>query len=207
MKHYVESVAARPMCEAVLAGLDACFESVVRPVFECAGSNILTEGSIVDPDAPIFKNISEGNWDTVGDLDADYDIFMASMLKSKHPGSLTRYSLDEYKKKGARLYKVAGYDAGFAISGDGDIISVHNNSEYANVAPAMIEKAKELGGDHLDHYDFARLNDVYGGAGFEEYDVYDWDDKYAPEGWDYEKDGRPKVKMRGLPSYIGKIKK
>lgn len=207
LANIVRETSSGALCESIIKGMNICFESVVRPCFECAISNsVLMEGSINDPNAPIFAAIKNGEWDTTGDLDTDYPIFMASMQKSKHPGSLTMYSLDKYKEKNARLFKVAGFDAGFAIAGDGDIISVHNNSDYANVAPAMIAKAKELGGDHLDHFDFEKLNDVYGGAGFEVYDTYKWDDQYAPTEWNYERDGRPDVKLRGLPSYLEKIK-
>lgn len=200
-----------PFCEAVMKGMNACFESVVRPFFEGACSNsVLLEGHTVDPDAQIFKNIREGIWDTTGDIDHDYPIFMESLLKSKHKASLTIYSLEQYREKGARLYKVAGYDAGFAVttSGEdpGDIISVHNNSEYANVAPDLIKKAIEYGGDHFDHYAFDRLNEVYGGAGFDSFARYPWDDQYAPKDWDYEKDGTPDVIMRGLPYYIARRK-
>ena len=205
LQHGYHQDAQGPLCEAVISATNLMFESVVRPFFEGANSNsVFVEGHTVDPNAQIFTNIREGKWDTTGDLDHDYPIFMASMNKTKHPGSLTHYTLDEYKAKGARLYKVAGYDAGFAVSGDGDIISVHNNSDYAAVAPELIKKAIEYGGDHLDHYDFGRLNDVYGGAGFDKYEEYDWDDQYAPKEWDYEKDGRPKVIMRGLPSFLEK---
>lgn len=194
----------RAVCEGAMQAFNVLHDSQVRPCYECAGSNILMEGRVNDPNAPIFRAIENGEWDTTGDLEHDYPIFIESMRKSRHPGSLTFYDLEGYAEKNAKLYKVAGYDAGFAISGDGDIISVHNNTEYANVAPAMIKKAVELGGDHLDHFDFPRLNDVYGGAGFKEYEKYPWDDQYAPKDWDYEKDGRPAVKMRGLPSYIEK---
>ena len=105
----------------------------------------------------------------------------------------------------ARLYKVAGFDAGFAIKNDpenkGEIVSVFNNTNIRGVAPELMKKAVEYGGDHLDHYAYRRLNDVYSGAGFEEYQRYPWDDKLAPKDWDYEKDGRPPVIMRGLKSY------
>jgi hypothetical protein len=137
---------------------------------------------------------------------------MESLRKSRHPAALTWYTKEEYAGTGTRLYKVAGFDAGFAIKADGDIVSVHNNTNIRGVAPSMIEKAKELGGDHLDHYDIGRLTKVYSDAGFEQLPdlddehkgLYHWDDRFAPNNWDYEKDGRPDVIMRGLPSYLEK---
>ena len=198
---------------ACLEAADALFGDSNVEGYKAALSNILDESAYEEqPDSEIFKNIAEGKWDTNGDLDHDYPIFMESLKRSRHPASLTWYSKEEYARSGTKLYKVAGFDAGFAVKGDGDIVSVHNNTNIRNVAPAMIKKAVELGGTHLDHYSYRRLNDVYSGAGFEEYEEYPWDDRYAPENWDYEKDGKPPVKMRGLKSWIdaqrkaGKIK-
>lgn len=194
--------------DACLEANDAIFGDDTTDRRRAAFSNILDEAAYEDaPDSEIFANIANGRWDTNGDLDHDYPIFMESLAKSRHPASLTWYTKKEYARKHAQLYKVEGFDAGFAITHDGDIISVHNNTNIKKVAPALMRKAIELGGTHLDHYAYSRLNDVYSGAGFEEYDKYDWDDKYAPDDWDYEKDGRPNVIMRGLKPYADEQRK
>lgn len=193
--------------DACLEANDALFGDETTERRRAAFSNILDESTYEEqPDSEIFKNIEEGLWDTNGNLEHDYPIFMESLSKSRHPASLTWYTKREYAQKHVQLYKVKDFDAGFAITGDGDIISVHNNTNIKKVAPALMKKAIELGGTHLDHYSYNRLNDVYSGAGFDEYEKYDWNDQYAPDDWDYEKDGRPPVILRGLPSYIDKIK-
>ena len=192
--------------KAVLEANDALFGDDGTERCRAAFSNILDESAYEEqPDSEIFKNIREGKWDTNGDLEHDYPIFMEAMRKSRHPASLTWYTMDEYARCKARLYKVAGFDAGFAIKNDpenkGEIVSVFNNTNIRGVAPELMKKAVEYGGDHLDHYAYPRLNDVYSGAGFEEYQQFPWDDKFAPKDWNYEKDGRPHVIMRGLKSY------
>lgn len=134
----------------------------------------------------------------------DGPAFVASMRTSRHPEALTFYEPAEYAEKGARLYKLPGIDAGFAVSGNGDIISVHNNSNVRGLGPHMIAAAKARGGNHLDHFDIPRLNEVYGGQGLQRFGHMEWNDEYAPDNWNYEANGRPDVILRGTPSYIKK---
>jgi hypothetical protein len=68
--------------------------------------------------------------------------FIKSLLKSKRMGYLTIYSVDEYLKD-ATTYKLKGYDIGYAIKKDGDIISVFNNSGIPNLSDYLIASAKK----------------------------------------------------------------
>lgn len=144
------------------------------------------------------ESIDFSGYDTTGDLNIDYPIFMESLLANKvNPASLTVYSLQEYKDKGARLFKLKGINAGFAIAADGDIISVHNSdTKVKGVGPLLMKLAKKEGGIKLDHFDLEPLNKLYGSAGFKEYDRYTWNDDYAPNEWDYKKYGRPDLILR-----------
>lgn len=136
-------------------------------------------------------------YDTVGILEKDYPIFIKSMRANKtNPGSLTFYSLDEYKQKGARLFKLKGIDAGFAIAADGDIISVHNSSNVKGLGKTLINLAIKEGGTKLDHFDLKPLNELYESAGFQEYERYPWNDEYKPENWDSQKFGEPSLILR-----------
>lgn len=139
-------------------------------------------------------------YDTTGDLNVDYPIFMSSLTNNRvNPASLTVYSLQEYKDKRAKLFKLKGVDAGFAIAADGDIISVHNSdSKVKSIGKLLISLAKQEGGTKLDHFDLEPLNRLYGGAGFKEYDRYSWDDQFAPTNWNYEKFGTPDLVLRRL---------
>jgi hypothetical protein len=149
-------------------------------------------------DGFIFEGEIPSGYDTNGDLDHDYPIFIDSMKKSRHPEALTMYSKNDYLAKGARLFKIKGIDAGFAVDGNGDIISVHNNSGIRGLGNSLISMAKKEGGSKLDHFDIQKLNDVYSSEGFKEYERYKWSDEYAPSNWDYDRLGRPDVILRKI---------
>ena len=71
------------------------------------------------------KSVTELGYDTIGDLDADYPIFMRSLKSNAdNIGSLTVYSKQDYADKGARLFKLKGVDAGFAVAADCDVAAV-----------------------------------------------------------------------------------
>jgi hypothetical protein len=48
-------------------------------------------------------------------------------------------------------------------------------------------KAKEVGGRRLDHFD-GFLSGLYRKYGFTDvYEIYQWDEQYAPDAWNFEK--------------------
>ena len=190
--------ASRPLIEAAESAFYECFPEVRRSVIGSAYSNmgILDESMDMPSDPEIIRRIDDGDFETGDDLDRDYPVFMESLSKSRHPLSLTPHDLKDYHDLHARLYKVRGYDAGFAVCGDGDIISVHNNTHTRDVGIHLIKAAKRLGGKTLDHYDIPQLNKAYGGAGMSEYKRSAWDDRFMPEGWDKDTMGTPDVVYR-----------
>ena len=188
--------------EAITKGYFICYPTKLEDLLKSANSNTLNiQTNLLEStndNSDIIQRIKNKEFDTNGNLSHDYPIFMESFNKSRHPEALSIYTEDEYSKKQTKLYKIRGYDAGFGITGDGDIISVHNNTAYKNVAPELLEIAKDLGGRKLDHFNIEHLNTLYKNAGFNEYSKYDWNDEYAPPNWNYEKHGRPNVIMRKL---------
>jgi GNAT superfamily N-acetyltransferase len=88
---------------------------------------------------------------------------------------------------------------GVAIAKDGDIISVFKNPifQQKGVADVLIEFAKQKGGKKLDCFD-GFLTKLYSKFGFKEKTRMTWDDQYAPNNWNYERDGRPDVVMMEL---------
>lgn len=124
-----------------------------------------------------------------------YSEFSKALYKSSRKSYLSEYSLDEFKDM--TTYKVVGYDIGYAIKNDGDIVSVFNNSNVRGVGKELVKSAIRNGGTKLDHFD-GYLSGFYEELGFKEYMRYKWDDQYAPKDWDYEKNGRPDVIMRKL---------
>lgn len=185
--------------KAVKNGYMSIYDEIPKQIFnECARGIHLFDDCLLENEDTQEADSINSEYDTIGDLDADYDMFMASMSKSNHPEMLEFYSKDDYRAKNAKLYKLKGLDAGFAVAGDGDIISVHNNSNVKGLGRKLIQMAKSEGGTKLDHFDMPALNKIYSAEGFKEYNRMEWDDQYAPKGWRYETYGRPDVIERKL---------
>ncbi len=130
----------------------------------------------------------------------NYKTFIASMMMSKHLEYLTKYTPEMLSKYNVTTFKLEGYNIGFALkpvpeTDDVEIVSVHNNSNVHNIGDSLVLAAVEHGGNILDHFD-GFLSKFYGHLGFEEYGRMKWDDQYAPEDWNYSKNGRPDVILR-----------
>jgi len=111
--------------------------------------------------AEAVKNIKDDRWTH------SPEEFLASLSKSRRPEYLTQYSLGELAAMD--LYKLEGFDIGFAISSDGDIVAVHNNEpDVKGIGDELIQAAIRKGGYKLDHFD-GPLSDYYERNGFIEY--------------------------------------
>ena len=87
--------------------------------------------------------------------------------------------------------------SGVAVKPDGDMINVF--SAEKGRGGDLVDKAIIEGARKADNFDQARLNELYEAKGMKEVDRMKFDDQYAPEGWNYEKLGRPDVIMRKMP--------
>ena len=164
---------------------------------EAANNHTLMEAEIngVEDERLNSYMLNPKNWEV-----NNFKDFIASRDKSnKHSGFVTPYTEKEYRENNAKVYKLKGYDIGFALQpnqGDTDIISVFNNDpRIGKCAPQMLQVARKLGGTTLDHFD-THLSDIYSQEGFVEYQRDKWNDMYAPKGWNYEKYGKPDVIYR-----------
>lgn len=113
----------------------------------------------------------------------NYAEFIKSLKSGDRGEFLTDYDGSEYGKM--RTYKVKGYNVGFAIKSDGDIVSVHNNSGIKGIGGILIKSAIKLGGTKLDHFD-GFLTGLYSKNGFRLVGSDEWNDDYAPSDWKYE---------------------
>lgn len=98
-----------------------------------------------------------------------------------------------------RCFTTADGKAGFAVKGDGDVVSVFNNDPegHPGIGQSLVLSAVAAGGKELDCFDTV-LPKIYAKAGFREYDRVEWNDEYKPDGWKYEtyekyNHGRPNV--------------
>ena len=110
--------------------------------------------------------------------------FYESLYSGKRSGFLTYY--DEEELAEMHLYLIKGHNAGFALKGGNDIVSVHNNSELRGLSQFFMDAAKRAGGTMLHHFD-GFLSGLYRKNGFTDvYEVYQWDEQYKPKQWTYD---------------------
>jgi hypothetical protein len=105
---------------------------------------------------------------------------------------LTQYSAAEYHESGAKVFLSETGHAGFAIKGDGELVSVFSLPGLREGNNAAYEAVKH-GAKHVWCFDTG-LVEFYEKQGFKAVKTIEWDDNYAPEGWDYQQFGKPKVK-------------
>lgn len=159
------------------------------------GIALLEEG---DDDPNALELIQADAWE-----EQNPQSFLESLTASKRGAFLTPYTLEELASM--RLFKLKGYNIGFAIKSDGDIVSVHNNAGARGAGSALMQAAIRNGGTKLDHFD-GFLTGFYDKNGFSKVVSADaWNDQYAPDGWKYEKvniwDPRTSVYARELAKY------
>lgn len=118
-----------------------------------------------------------------GSLETTPDEFLASVKASTRVEFMTPYTLEELAT--FNLFKLDGFNIGFAVKDDGDIILVHNNAGVGGIGRLLIEKAVENGGKKLDHFD-GFLTGFYRGLGFELASNDPFADEWTPEGWKFE---------------------
>ena len=121
---------------------------------------------------------------TTDQFETDPKEFNRSLRSGSRSEMLTDYSTEDLSSM--KTFKVKGQNAGFAVKSDGDIVSVHNNTDVKGLGPHLIKAAIRHGGKKLDHYD-GYLTGFYRKLGFKITNVVEWDDAYASQHWKYEK--------------------
>lgn len=118
------------------------------------------------------------------DFEDDPQKFFDSYNKSTRVQFFTPYKINDLKQ--FRLCKLRGYNIGFAIKSNGDIILVHNNENVYGIGDLLIRKAVELGGTHLDHFD-GFLTGFYKRNGFKLVQNDQFEDQYKPKDWKFDR--------------------
>jgi hypothetical protein len=122
---------------------------------------------------------------------AEAFIAIIALMPARLAAFLTSYTAEEYASKGATCYLSDDIRSGYAITTDGELISVFS-LPGAKQGIAAIRSAVQNGARRLDCLG-PKLVKLYKAAGFVEYDRLPWDEQYAPENWDYDSFGRPDV--------------
>jgi len=122
------------------------------------------------------------------------DLVRKVNANSKFGTAVYVYSDADYAKK--RLFISESGKSGFALSPDGDIVSVFSESGSREGRGAMI-LATQMGGTKLDCFDTI-LPGYYAAHGFRAVARVPWSDEFTPAGWDFNafgqyNGGRPDV--------------
>jgi hypothetical protein len=117
-------------------------------------------------------------------------IRLRDKLKPELFAFLTPHTETDYTAKGTRLFLSEDMQSGFGINPDGELISVfalERSRGRILVAEAMQQGAKYLScmGDHL--------LEMYSEFGFGPVKVLKWDNRFAPNNWNYERFGTPNI--------------
>ena len=123
-----------------------------------------------------------------------HTVISASQDNNAHSAFVHVYDPEEYIEK--RLFLVNAGCAGCAVTKDGDIVSVFKNDDMAKkddvekILTAILLTAIENGGKKLDCFD-GFLTKNYIKHGFIPVCKVPFVDEDAPDGWNFERDGRP----------------
>ena len=148
--------------------------------------NILLMSDVVDDSVnessenktDLIFNIEHGNFETTN----VEQLFFNSLHSSKYKEYLTLYTIDELKSY--KLFKINGYDIGFALDGN-NIIAVHNNTNIGGLGTVLMNAIIKQGGTKLDHFD-GFLTGFYKKHNFKNItnNLY-FNKKFAPDDWNY----------------------
>lgn len=151
------------------------------------------------------KKVAPGKWVTVAVREGVYyrqvnaAAFVGArdrMLPKKFEAFVTKYPPEEYRKQGAKMYLSSSGKSGYAITKEGDLISVFS-APGAHEGSKMIPEAIGNGAKTLDCLGPV-LPEIYKKYGFETYEVMEWNDDYAPPNWNYAEHDRPDVHLMKL---------
>ncbi len=110
---------------------------------------------------------------------------------NEHGAFVTQHSIEEYQSM--RLFITLDGKAGIAITTDNNIVSIFNGGEKRGVLKTLLPIAIENGGRKLDNYDSDKLSAMYELYGFNPVSKVKFKSNFAPDDWNYERDGEPDV--------------
>lgn len=127
--------------------------------------------------------------------------FVSARDKNKRSAFLSQSGPEAIS--GHQLYLSEDGTVGFALSPEGDLQNVFNNSGRKGAGTDAILHAIQLGAKTLDCM-AGYLPQYYSNFGFQLTNSVKWDDQYAPAGWDYEKYGRPDIVFMEYPESLSR---
>ena len=119
-------------------------------------------------------------------------MFQANLQKwaNNNPEKAAFVTLDVPKT--AEYYMTVGFNAGFGVTNDGELVALFNDNAPSGMGMRMVQWSKNYGVEYLWCFD-GFLSENYKEHGFVVVENVEWNEEYAPEDWNYEKYGRPNV--------------
>lgn len=152
--------------------------------------------TINDKFEKIQKIFAENNFKFVPLKSATPEEFYAAIGEAKRAHTfgafVDQHTIEEYSHM-RFLFLTLDDKAGIAITTDNNIVSVFNGGTQKGVLKTLLPVAIEFGGNKLDNYDSGKLSGLYELYGFDPISKTPFDKTFAPEDWDYERDGTPDI--------------
>ena len=143
----------------------------------------------------------------VGDATSlDFQKAISEIKKTSHGQAVDVSDISDYDEMSKFL--TPSHGAGFALKHGDELVSVFNTGKDGKgLGNTLVNQAVENGAKRLDCYDInGGLPRLYSRNGFKPVARMKWDDDYAPDGWDYDKNGRPDVVFMAFDkSRIGSV--
>lgn len=151
--------------------------------------------TIKDKFEKIQKIFAENNFKFVPLKSVTPEEFFVAIGEAKKTNAFGTYvdqhTIEEYSEM-RFLFLTLDNKAGVAITTDNNIVSVFNGGEQKGVLKTLLPVAIGFGGDRLDNYD-GKLSTIYELYGFNPISNVSFDTAFAPEDWNYERDGKPDI--------------
>lgn len=116
----------------------------------------------------------------------------AAKEMNKFGAYVEQHTIEDYEKM-RFLFLTLDNKAGVAITTDNNIVSVFNGGEQRGVLKTLLPVALEFGGEKLDNYNSDKLSSLYELYGFDPISNVEFDKTFAPDDWNYERDGMPDI--------------
>ncbi len=121
-----------------------------------------------------------------------YDAIGRAKISNVHGAFVTQHSIEDYSQM-QHLFLTTDGSSGVAITPDGNIVSIFNGGEKRGVLKTLLPLAIEHGGRKLDNYNSEKLSAMYELYGFNPVSKVKFNLKFAPDDWNFERDGMPDI--------------
>lgn len=139
------------------------------------------------------KSIDATTIKSIGDPGAFFNAFKKAKENLARSAYVDLHTLKEYREM--QTFLTPGGHSGVAVEKNGNIVSLFNDREKSGIKNGAVQlmlRALDAGGDRCDNY-HGGLSRIYEQLGFVPVSRVKFDKEYAPDGWDFARDGEPDI--------------